>query len=252
MKQLIKKILPASIRWQLRKTYLDARGLWYRGNRYHCSGCGQSYRTFLPMTEGALPRPNVICPGCGILERHRLLMLFLEQKTDLFEKNHRVLYFAPEYSLQEQLKKQPNIDYLSTDIDSSLAMQEFDIMDIPHSDNSFSAIFCSHVLAHVIDDKLALRELYRITEKGGFLLLLDPPTDLPKTIEDKTADTPEKRLKLFNQDDRYRIYGQDFAERLAEPGFDVEEIDFMKELSPEVIEKYRLSEQDLIFRCWKR
>jgi SAM-dependent methyltransferase len=252
LKKIIKKIVPAALRWQLRKIYLDVRGFWYRGNRYHCSGCEQSYRTFLPMKEGALPRPNVICPGCGILERHRLLMIFLKQKTDLFQKKHRVLYFAPEYSLQEQLKKQPNIDYLSTDIDSSLAMQEFDIMDIPHPDNSFSAIFCSHVLAHVIDDQLALQELYRITEKGGFLLLLDPPTDLPKTIEDKTANTPEKRLKLFNQDDRYRIYGQDFAKRLAEPGFEVEEIDFMKELSTEMIEKYRLSKHDLIFRCWKR
>lgn len=252
MKQLIKKILPTSIRWQLRKTYLDLRGWYYRGDRYHCSGCGQSYRTFLPMSDGALPRANVVCPGCGILERHRMLMLFLENETDLYQKKHRVLYFAPEYSLQEHLKKQPTIDYLSTDIDSSLAMQEFDIMDIPHPDNSFSAIFCSHVLAHVIDDKLALRELYRITEKGGFLLLLDPPTEIPKTIEDKNADTPEKRLKLFQQDDRYRIYGQDFSERLAEPGFEVEVIDYVKTLPAEIVEKYRLSEKDLIFMCWKR
>lgn len=203
------------------------------------------------MTEGALPRPNVVCPGCGILERHRILMLFLKKKTDLYQKRHRILYFAPEYSLQEHLRKQPNIDYLSTDINSSLAMQEFDIMDIPHPDNSFSAIFCSHVLAHVVDDKLALRELYRITEKDGFLLLLDAPIDIPKTIEDKNADTPEKRLELFQQDDRYRIYGQDYAERLAEPGFEVEVIDFAKELSKEIIEKYRLSENELIFRCWK-
>jgi len=251
LKQVLKNIFPSNLRWQLRKVAIDFRGLFYRGNKYKCPGCGHSYRTFLPMQDGANPRPNIVCPGCSILERHRMLMLFLKRKTDLFQKKHRVLYFAPEYSIQEYFKQQPNIDYVSADIDNAMAMQHFDIMDIPYPENSFSAIFCSHVLAHVIDDRLALKELYRITKKGGFLLLLDPPNDLPKTIEDKTANTPEKRLKLFGQDDRYRLYGQDFKEILTEPGYEVEEIDFVKELSREEIEKYRLSEKDRIFLCWK-
>ena len=227
------------------------RGWRYSGNRYECTGCQGRFRAFLPMQEGANPRPNVVCPRCGILERHRLLMLYLKNQTDLFTAPHKVLYFAPEYSLQAHLQRQKNIDYLSTDISSPLAMQEFDIMDIPHPDGAFTAIFCSHVLAHVKDDRKALQELYRITQKGGFLIIMDRPFELEKTIEDQNADTPEKRLQLFNQDDRYRMYGKDFVERLAEPGYKVSVIDYARALTVEERDKYRISDKDLIYYCRK-
>ena len=251
MTQSIKHIIPANLRWTLLKLYLRMQGWWYRGDRYECTGCQGSFRTFLPMKEGANPRPNVVCPRCGILERHRLLMLYLKNKTNLFTAQHKVLYFAPEYSLQEHLQRQENIDYLSTDISSPLAMQEFDIMDIPHPDGAFTAIFCSHVLAHVQDDRKALEELYRITKKGGFLIIMDRPFELEKTIEDKDADTPEKRFALFNQDDRYRMYGKDFVQRLEEPGYKVEVIDYANALTVAEREKYRISDKDLIYCCWK-
>ena len=236
----------------MRKNYFDLRGLWYRGSRYHCPCCEKNYRTFLPMKEGANQRPNVVCPGCAVVERHRLLVLFLKSETDIFQKPHRVLYFAPEYSLQEKLRKQPNIDYLSTDIDSTLAMQLFDIQDIPHTDNSFSMIFCSHVLAHVKDDKRALRELFRVLEKNGCLIILDQPADIPKTIEDKKVKTAQERLQKFGQEDRWRLYGNDFVERLSEPGFEVEVIDLTQKLSPKIIEKNGLLKNELIYCCWKR
>ena len=57
--------------------YITARRLYYRGNRFDCPLCTRSYRLFLPF--GFIPRPNAMCPGCGALERHRLLWVALTQ-----------------------------------------------------------------------------------------------------------------------------------------------------------------------------
>lgn len=203
------------------------------------------------MTDGASNRPNVVCPGCAVVERHRLLKLFLKAKTDIYKKPHRVLYFAPEYSLQEHLQQQKNIDYLSTDIDSSLAMQQFDIMDIPHPDASFSIIFCSHVLAHVRDDQKALKELYRILKPEGYLIMMDLPADIPTTLEFENVETAEEREAAYGQNDRWRLYGQDFVARVERCGFKVKVEDFAKELSGDLIEKYRISVLDKIYVCRK-
>jgi SAM-dependent methyltransferase len=229
--------------------FLNIRGWWYRGDQYYCPCCEKRYRTFLTMSDGASNRENVVCPGCAVVERHRLLRLYLKEKTNIYSKPHRVLYFAPELSIQKHLKAQPNIDYLSTDIDSSLAMQEFDIMDIPHPDESFSIIFCSHVLAHVKDDQKALKELLRILKKDGLLIIFDVPAENPKTLEYENVKTAKERLKAYGQADRWRLYGQDFIERIEATGFQIEVDHFANKLSETIIEEYRISKRDKIYLC---
>jgi len=251
MKRIFKCLLPASFRWELRKRFLQLRGLWYRGNKYHCPCCDKNYRAFLPMKEGSFARPEVVCPGCGVVERHRLLLLFLKARTDLYDIPHRVLYFAPEYSTQAHLKRQPNIEYLSADLNSSLAMQQFDIMDIPHPDASFSVIFCSHVLAHVRDDLLALRELFRILRPGGYMIVLDKPVDIPHTLEKEGVSSGVEREKVYGQSDRWRLFGKDFPDRIASVGFEVEVDSFAKSLPDAVIEECRLDREEVIYICRK-
>ncbi len=203
------------------------------------------------MTDGASNRKNVVCPGCAVVERHRLLKLFLQAKTDIYHEPHRVLYFAPEYSLQEHLQQLKNIAYISADIDSSLAMEQFDIMDIPHPDASFSIIFCSHVLAHVKDDLKALQELHRIMRADGYLIMMDLPADIPKTLEFENVNTSEERANAYGQNDRWRLYGRDFVSRIESKGFKVMVEDYTKELSEDLIEKYRISKEDKIYVCRK-
>ena len=38
---------------------------------------------------------------------------------------------------------------------------------IPHDDESFDFILCNHVLEHVPDDNLAMRELFRVMSQSG-------------------------------------------------------------------------------------
>ena len=55
----------------------------YLGNQKECPVCGKHYRKFLPYGY-VTSRDNALCPNCLALERHRLLWLFLQTKTDLF------------------------------------------------------------------------------------------------------------------------------------------------------------------------
>ena len=81
-------------------------------------------------------------------------------------KNAKILDFSPSRSYFRELKKNPSITYQATDISGNfIADFKFDITNINSNDNSFDLIICYHVLEHIIDDKKAISELYRILKK---------------------------------------------------------------------------------------
>ena len=63
-----------------------------------------------------------------------------------------------------------NLDYISADLNSPMAMVKMDITNILYEDNSFDVILCSHVLEHVVDDRKAMRELFRVLKIGGVVI----------------------------------------------------------------------------------
>jgi ubiquinone/menaquinone biosynthesis C-methylase UbiE len=99
-------------------------------------------------------------------------------------------------------------------------MERMDITRIQYPEESFDVIYCSHVLEHVPDDRIAMREFRRVLRKDGWAVLLVPIT-VEKTFEDPTITDPTERLRLFGQEDCVRRYGPDYVERLREAGFDV-------------------------------
>ena len=44
----------------------------------------------------------------------------------------------------------------------------------------------------------------------GKSIFMDGYENRPKTIESKSAKTPEQRKELYRQSDRWRLHGQDF------------------------------------------
>lgn len=215
-----------------------------------CPCCGWHFRKFLPY--GAMKRPNVGCPRCDSAERHRLLMLYLKNRTNLFSDNLRVLHFAPEYIFQKSFESMPNLDYISADLDSPLAMVKMDITNILYEDNSFDVILCSHVLEHVVDDQKAMRELFRVLKPGGWAIL-GSPMDLnrDKTFEDPSIASPEDQIRTFGYPGHVRIYGRDYKERLEKAGFTVRVDSYVRELSPDTIKKYGLMRDEDIYVCTK-
>lgn len=181
------------------------------------------------------------CPNCGARDRTRLLWLYLEDKTNLLSDRLRVLHFAPERILQKRLESQPNLDYVSSDLERRRAMVKADITDLPFPDASFDVILCSHVLEHVVDDRKAMRELYRVLRTGGWAIVMVPMSSRRgETFEDPTIVAAEDRERVFGQADHVRIYGQDFKARLEEAGFTVRVEDYRRELGEAAAQTYGL------------
>jgi SAM-dependent methyltransferase len=150
--------------------------------------------------------------------------LYLANKTDLFDgRPKKVLHVAPERCLQPLFSRSLGQGYLTADLAKNRAMVQMDITKIDHADGSFDVIYCSHVLEHVLEDRQAMREFYRVLRPGGWAILLVPIT-VERTFEDPTIVSPRDRLRVFGQEDHVRRYGPDFVDRLRETGFDVRTI----------------------------
>lgn len=167
-------------------------------------------------------RDDAQCRYCGSLERHRLLWLYLVLKHPSFLKNNsgNMLHVAPEPCLEMKFREVLGKHYISADLVSPRAMIKMDITNIQMEDESLDFIYCSHVLEHVVDDRKAMREFYRVLKDNGWAILLVPICG-KKTYEDPSIVTPQDRLRVFGQADHVRIYGPDYVDRLIEAGFKV-------------------------------
>lgn len=239
--------------WLIKLSYVVRPfiSLWYRGNRYEDPIDGKKFRKFLPYGY-AVQRENVLSPSTLSLERHRLLWLYLTNETDLFNRNIKVLHVAPEQAFYKRFRKQPNWEYITTDLFSPLADVKADLCNLPFQDNSFDLILCNHVLEHIPDDQKAMQELFRVMKKGG-VGIFQVPQDYQRstTFEDDTITDPKERTKIFGQYDHVRIYGMDYFDKLRNIGFLVEEITYAQKLTSEQIEKYRIVANEIIPVCKK-
>lgn len=241
-----KKYIPARYLTIMLNTRDYFRSLFYWGNNFVCPVCNGHFCKLLPF--GINPRPNAQCPRCSSLERHRLIWLYLREKTNFFTARLKVLHFAPERCFQGRFKSMPNLDYITADLDSPFADRKIDIIAIPFEDETFDCVFCSHVLEHVPDDRKAMREIYRILKRGGWAILQVPIDNRrEKTFEDPAVTDPKEREKLFGQWDHVRIYGKDYKNRLEKAGFKVEIYSYAKEDR----DKYGLIYNEEVYCCFK-
>lgn len=254
MKQLISFLLRKVPRkyLQLFSHYgLRVLALFYRGDKVECPVCDATFRKFLPY--GRQSRENALCPNCLALERHRLIWLYLKEKTDFFTRDRKMLHIAPELCFIDRFENLKNLEYITGDIESPLAKVKMDIHDIPFEENSFDVIFCNHVLEHVDNDIRAMQEMRRVLRPGGWAIL-QVPFFFPlkeTTYEDKSITSATDREKAFGQDDHVRMYGEDYAERLASSGFKVIEEKMVMELPKARVNRFALPKEEIIYRVEK-
>ena len=137
--------------------------------------------------------------------------------------------------------------YVTADLESPLADMHFDVQHIPLEARSIDVVICNHLLEHVEDDRLALRELHRILKPGGWGIMLVPEDrSRATTFEDDTITDAKERTRLFGQYDHRRIYGRDYDDRLREAGFEVERSDFARRLTEWEKRLYSPGEDDLV------
>lgn len=190
-------------------------------SRYYCPICHRYAAKF--ETHGLIPRRNARCPTCGALERHRLVWLFFQRRTELLDgRPKRLLHFAPEPTIASRLRTVSNLDYVTADLFAPNVTMRVDISNMPSvPDGSFDFLYCSHVLEHVADDRKAIRECARVLKPEGHAIFIVPIT-ARVSYEDLSITDPRERERLFGQHDHVRRYGPDFLDRLKSAGFDVQ------------------------------
>ncbi|MGB3591834.1 MAG: methyltransferase domain-containing protein [Nonlabens sp.] len=249
MKQTFKFFLNLVPRpWLIRASYIVRPVVtwWYKGDRYEDPIDGNTFKQFLPYGYAQV-RENVLSPSTLSLERHRLLWLYLTNKTDFFTAQHKVLHFAPEQCFLDRFRKYDNLDYTTTDLLSPIADVKADICNLPFHDNTYDYILCNHVLEHIPDDRKAMKELYRVLKPGGTAILQIPlDNDREVTFEDDSIIDKKERARIFGQYDHVRIYGMDYFKRLRAAGFEVETIDYTSQIEPELVNRYRLAAGELL------
>ncbi len=242
VKRALLRLMPGERRHRLLGS---ARGIRYRGDLVECPCCDSTFSRFLPHRG----RTEAKCPRCGALERHRVLWLFLERETDIFDRPGAMLHIAPEYAFLRRFSRTSGLEYVTGDFDSALADHQLDVMDLPFEAESFDFLMCNHVLEHVDDDRLALAEIQRVLKPGGWAILMCPVDNRrATTLEDPAVTTPEDRHRVFGQSDHARLYGRDYADRLADAGFDVRADRYLDGFDEDAISRLGLRrEQDDAF-----
>lgn len=223
--------------------------LLYKGDKVECPVCEHHFSKFLSYGSDVAHRENVLCPYDLTLERHRLMWLYLKDHSNFFTAEKlNVLHIAPEQCFHKRFKNQKNLNYLTGDLVSPIADMHFDLHNIPLEDNRFEIVFCNHVLEHVNDADQCMRELHRVMAPGGYGIM-QVPQDFSRetTYEDPSIVTPEDREKHYWQKDHVRLFGKDYPDHLRKAGFTVQEFKKEEHYSPELIERYRLSNSEILY-----
>lgn len=222
-------------------------------NRVHaCPLCHAQFEQFDTFQAGKTTQARRgLCPSCKTLERTRHIWIFFEL-NQLLNNNIRMLHIAPLPGLMRRLE-QKDMDYVTGDLLRPYTDIRLDLTRLPLESNTFDLIYCSNVLEHIPDDAAAISEMYRVMKPNSLAIIQIPRHDGPHTLEDPSVTSPEERERLYGQWDHVRHYGRDSNERLAKPGFCVQQCIMPDDLalSETQIAQFGLSKKEMIFVCLK-
>lgn len=220
------------------------------GNKVECPICGSTYSQFLPFN-----RPNALCYRCKSLERHRLVYLYLKNKTDFFDTPKRILHFAPEKCLHDRIRQNAHLQYETADLMTTfieaIGVQPdylMSVTDIKFDDNTFDVVLCNHVFELVPDDLQGMREIWRVLKPSGYAIIQAAVNNtLDQTIETQQL-SPQDRKRIAGAHQHVRRYGRDYKDRLTQAGFRVEVSKYVQDLD---YQRYGLMPDEEVYICWK-
>ena len=196
---------------------LQERARRPRKTELMCSVCGYESSRFMTHVGAGYVVRNAMCPRCGSFPRHRGFALLLNDH--LVDRLSRLpstgglrLLFAPEPSMKDLLT--PHVGDLTgvdlNQINNLVSLRE-DIMDLSFDDDSVEFLSCFHVVEHVPDDELALRELRRVLHPQG-LAIVNVPISFGRW-QSISFGYPNPLLN-----DHFFDYGEDFSVKLSAAG----------------------------------
>jgi SAM-dependent methyltransferase len=164
------------------------------------------------------------CPVCGSMPRHRLISFAIEYfQIDLNGKT--LLHTGPIAIEKDWLSlRLGKGKYIGVDISPNpILTLQCSLTELPFCDQSFDLFIAWHVLEHILADREALQEIYRVLRPGGKALISVPiyPRASPKTFEDHSI-TPDRYREVYGWFNHVRACGLDYADRIASTGFQIQ------------------------------
>ena len=180
--------------------YFHQNNLLDKKDTIICPLCGCSDNSFIHLSNKYEISWNSACPNCNSRSRHRgLIFLYREYLENI--KKSKILHFAPEEVLRNEIKNLSHFEYFTTDIEmNNVDFPKEDIQNLSFSNATFDFIMINHVLEHVQDDELAISELSRILKINGVAFITIP------------GDWKRRHTKFYKKIDyngHYRDYGLD-------------------------------------------
>ncbi len=210
-----------------------------------CNMCDQRVQRFLPFKGGWADVPPLIrqlgvvgsdvenfeCPACGCHDRERHLLMYLKASGLMQRmKGAKILHLAPELNLQRFISSAMPAQYIQGDLyPNQPNVEKVDLHSVPYPADYFDFVLANHVLEHVQDDLMALKEIYRVLRFGGHAILQTPYSSvLTKMFEDSGIQSDEARLQAYGQEDHCRLYGRDIFQRFETVGLNSLAIEHIK------------------------
>jgi predicted SAM-dependent methyltransferase len=217
------------------------------GGKQECPICGYRGKKWKKMGRDneAIRKFNLIgagrrrggCYNCGSNERERHIFIYLEEEVELFEKSeeYSILHIAPEKALSEKLlglnlKSYQCGDLFTDGYTYPSQVQDMNVLNLPFEENTFDLVICNHVLEHIIEDRRAMKEIYRVLKPEATAILQVPYTEtLQYSYEDYSIKDPAKREAHFGQFDHVRVYGLDYFDRVEQTGFQIQRLNLQSQ-----------------------
>lgn len=166
-----------------------------------CTLCGAAWFIPGPLGRSAASGLPPKCAACSSLERHRVVRQVYEAIPDCILGNARALQFSDDPAT-------PKDRFRSVEVSLFGRSNSLDMTAIDRGDASYDWIIANHVLEHVHDDYLAIRELLRIVTDEGVIQLTVPTPSTALETWQLTEPDPDSF-------DHWRGYGSDLPLRLA-------------------------------------
>lgn len=242
----VKRIV-RGLRGRLNRIGLQLQGLTGPAD-YFCDACDSDVAGFFAYG----PTSDWGCPRCGSSPRERFVRHAIKSgRLSLPVMSGRILHIAPSERSLVSAFSAVGAEYVRGDIDpASYGGQEvrrLDLCDLPAGEELYDLIYASHVLEHILDDGLAMRNICANLSPGGEAWIIVPMHD--KATEDGGPDlSGRERERRFGQWDHVRYYGEDIALRLQRAGLAVERI-AANDLPADMRRRHGLTDADTLWRC---
>jgi len=225
---------------------IEEKENWYKGDQIHSYDKGpyrfhlrkriEFVKSIIQNYVNNEKNKKILDLGCGDGANLRWLSSF---SKDLW---------ATDYNLLRLSRAEKNITKLGIKAKFFLA----DIMSFPFKENSFDIIFFNHVIEHIESDLDALQNIYKITKKGGLVIVGTPNEGVWSW---KFAYWIEPRTRRIT--DHVNFYtAESFSKLATKAGFKVKQVEHLGWGIPiwsldSIIRKYKFVD-DLLEVCGRR